>query len=516
MESQLVLTCRHCGHKMKIPGSSMGARRKCVKCGKMLEVSSANTRPLGSLRNRGVLRVSEERTRIGELMVEADLITHSQLAEALDLQKRQGGKLAEVLMSLGHLKRQDFISFLARQPGVATIDLLNYSVSSELVSYVPREFAARHEVFPIDRLGNHLTLGMACPLDKTTIQEIEKITGLRVNAVLCPPADIRAAIRKYYPLTDEEGYYHPDFQATPASGPRAARMAEREDGLAEYESDTGAGDRRLARVAQVIRRLDSLPALPRTVEKVREAMSNVKVSVDDVASIIANDPPIAAKVLSVANSAAYGFKHRVETLELAVSLMGLREAYSIVLSVAVFNLLDRGPTFDYKAFWEESMYCAAASKVIGDACGAEPHSGFFAAGLLHDIGRVALHEAAPDAYREVGAGLTGTALVDAEELCVGLSHPEAGYVLAEHWNLPRDILEAIRYHHAPDRAEEHRDTVAIVGLASRLACKAPTELEATSDLIQQFGDLLKLLGVNESTAVRIFDSIKEMERPRFQ
>ena len=85
-------------------------------------------------------------------------------------------------------------------------------------------------------------------------------------------------------------------------------------------------------------------------------------SIDDIASVISLDPPIAAKVLSVANSAAYGFPNRVESLSLAVTLMGLRETYSIVLSAAVLDMFETSRHFDYEAFWMASVCCAAAGR----------------------------------------------------------------------------------------------------------------------------------------------------------
>ena len=71
-------------------------------------------------------------------------------------------------------------------------------IPEELVELVPKEFAERHKVFPIDKLGKMLTIAMACPLDEKTIHELEEITGLRVKAFVCGWEDIDERIRKYY------------------------------------------------------------------------------------------------------------------------------------------------------------------------------------------------------------------------------------------------------------------------------------------------------------------------------
>ena len=153
-----------------------------------------------------------------------------------------------------------------------------------------------------------------------------------------------------------------------------------------------------------------------------------------------------------------------------MTLLGLRETYSIVLSAAVIDFFDSSRRFDYKSFWLGAMCCAAASKITGKACRGDRISGVFCAGLLHDIGRVALAEVAGDRYAQVQGNLYGSALIAAEEKVFGLAHPEAGFELATHWGLPTAIADAIRFHHTPEHAcEENRDIVSIVSVGAALS-----------------------------------------------
>ena len=131
-------------------------------------------------------------------MVEDGLITDRQLREALVLQQEQGGRIADQLITLGYLSAHSFCNFLARQPGVSSIVLSNYQVRHELLLLVPREFAESRQIFPIDRLGKLLTVGMACPLDMATVEETEEMTGLRVKPMLCSRSSIKVAISRYY------------------------------------------------------------------------------------------------------------------------------------------------------------------------------------------------------------------------------------------------------------------------------------------------------------------------------
>ena len=438
--------------------------------------------------------MSTNKRRIGELLVDAGLITAEQIKEVLSLQSEEGGKIVELLISQGYLSPSQFLQFLARQPGIASIDLSNYEISDQLISLLPQSCAVKHEAFPIDRMGDLLTVGMVCPLDTAAIHELEEVTGLRIKPLLCAPEAIRSALRRYYGV-----------------GPDGAPAPGSQEDILGLE-----GPLRLSSVASLIRRITSLPALPETVGRVREAMQDPDSSVGDVANILVLDPPIAARVLGVANSAAYGFPQRVDDLTLAVSLLGLRETYSIVMSCAVVDLFQRSSTFDYRVFWIESMCCAAASRVVAKACGRRKLFGVFSGGLLHDLGRVVLAEIVPETYADVDAYLPGDKLLTLEQDLLGLTHPEAGYQLAQQWELPPEITEPIRFHHAPALASEAKENVAIVSLAAVMTRATGAGLDDNKHIFADHGDALGILGLDEEVAEAMLDEFLQRREESFR
>ena len=456
-----------------------------------------------------------EKKRIGELLVSEGIISNRQLQDALETQQRTGGKVAEILISQGAMNLQQFVRFLAHQPGVASIDLSHYRIPEDIVSLVPKDIAVAHEVFPIDKMGRLLTLGMACPLDSRTIGQIEEVTQLRVKALLCSPEDIRAAIKRYYP-SDEKDFETMVIPGAARQKP-AADKAETPAPAPSSESEVPAmeAEMKLASVAKLVQELDSLPGLPETVEKVRSAMSDLTISPKDVSETIMRDPPIAAKVLSVANSAAYGFPQKVDSVDLAVSLLGLRETYAIVLSAAVINLFDESKQFDYKTFWKEAMNCAAACRLIAKACGLSQRRSIFTAGLLHGIGRIALLEAAPKQYTTISSDLGGRELAKAEQDVLGITHMEAGYILALNWNLPVEIAEPIRCYLVDDAEPENPKDVAVVSIAESWTRHHAMQGKTKAEGIKDVADSLKLLGINDGMADQLYDEVTELEPVRF-
>ena len=416
------------------------------------------------------------------------MVTEDQVRQALSLQEKEGGKIVEKLIKLGYLDTTSFVRFLSKQPGTASIDLPNYESPDDLVALVPKEFAQKHEVFPIDRMGGSLTIAMVCPLDVATIEELEKSTGLRVRALLCKPEDIHKAIRRNYGSPTDEAL---NVESTSTVSPADVEGLE--------------GPLRLQNVAQLIRQISSLPALPETVQRVREAMINPQSSVKDIADIVAMDPPVAANILAIANSAAYGFSRQIGDLGLAISLLGLRETYSIVTSAAVVDLFQESKCLDYKALWGEAMRCAEGSRLVAKVCGLGNRAGVFSAGLLHDIGRVSLCEVAPALYAKVGSDLAGLDLVAAEQDLIGLSHPEAGYELARHWDFPPEIAEPIRYHHNLEQASEARDIVAVVVVADVMVRTVDTEVDQNEMFFELCGSALAALNIDRERAETMLD-----------
>ncbi len=427
------------------------------------------------------------------MLIDEGLIEPHELEEALEIQKTRGGKTVEILVQLGHIDLDSVCKFLASRGGIASINLEHYAVPRELAALVPRDFAITHEVFPIDKMGNCLTVAMSFPIDLGTIQILEQKTGLRVSALLCHATDIRRAIRHYYPAQDETGL--PVMSA-------------------EMLHERIATGLKMENVVQMVRQIEGLPTLPQTVQRVQEAMADPDTLLKDIAEIVQQDPPIAARLLQLANSAAYGFLSRVNNVQSAITLLGLRETYMAVLSSAVLDTTAQGKGFDHEQYWRTSLFCAGAARKIAAACGQGRNPVVFTAGLLSDIGRYALSQAVPARYAKIDQTTTGSELADAEEETLGIGHPEAGHILAVHWNLPDDLAGAIRFHHRPQFATEHRITTAITALAAAMTDAHRMGPGSGETLFGASQTVLEILGMDASRAADIYAAVRTPEMVR--
>ncbi|MBI1320153.1 MAG: HDOD domain-containing protein [Candidatus Hydrogenedens sp.] len=476
--------------------------------------------------------MSDGKQRIGELLVQSGLLKVGELERALEIQKDKGGRIVEICIQEDYFDAQDFLKFLSQQRTAASLDLLNYAIPRDVIDLVPAHFALKHELLPIDKLGKHLTVGMACPLDTRTIEELEQLTGCKVRPMLVSMNDMRAAIANYYGKNQKQAPV--DFKmktsrfaalntpvstdAKPAAAPApaapepvAAPVSGTSMDLAKAESGI-----RLGGVVGLVRKLYQLPALPETVERVRAKLDDPKADARAVQDALGTDPGMVAKVLSLANSASHGFRKPIDTIEEACRLLGVREIYQVVLSAAVVDYFKAADYFDYRRFWRHSRFCAMASRVIVNTSGVGKPGAAYVAGLLYGLGRPAFAEVMTERYREVDQSDLLDVIIAKEEALFGISHPEAGYILADTWGLPPDITLPIRYFHRLEEATEEREMVATVALAALMTdAYGKITKDNVRDLARRCKPPMDVLGMDERKFVTILNEsgrlFKELE-----
>lgn len=198
----------------------------------------------------------------------------------------------------------------------------------------------------------------------------------------------------------------------------------------------------------------SMPSLPTSVAKVMEICNNPKTSPTDLDKVISLDPVLMGKVLKLINSAYYGLPNQVTSLVRAIIMLGVNTVKNLALSTAILDKLADKSGFralNMEGFWRHSLCVGVVAKLIAKKKGVEAQrlDEYFAAGLLHDIGKIPLNNALSDDYvRAMGlADRERIAIRLAEKRDLGVDHSEAGAMIAEAWHLDGPIADAIRFHH---------------------------------------------------------------------
>lgn len=231
--------------------------------------------------------------------------------------------------------------------------------------------------------------------------------------------------------------------------------------------------------------------MPQILLKLIELCQVDEAGMGELAKLIANDAGMTAKVLGVANSAAYHRGgNRVGLLQ-SLSVLGLDLIKTLVISESVFQTFNGFPhasSFDLRGFWKHSLTIAVMAREIAKKMNYQQPEEAYLTGLLHDVGRLALLAAAPNEYVADFLLRDNESLCAVEQRTLQISHAEAGAWMIERWKLDSFMSDSVLYHHeATARLESAHPLIRIVHLAHLLG-----ELNPALPLPTDTGDLCKI------------------------
>lgn len=274
----------------------------------------------------------------------------------------------------------------------------------------------------------------------------------------------------------------------------------------------------LQRMELKIARATTLPLLPNVVIEMLRLTEKPEASWQDYERVLAASPSLVAKLLRTANSSYYAPKMEITTLRAALLQLGIKAVRSICLAVSFQTSLadsDFSKNFDLTAFWKHSLTTACGAKVIACLCkNANPEEAF-AAGLLHDIGKLALALYMPMEYALLRKpGLT-VVLTDyeAEQKMLGITHQEIGALVATQWHLPALYVAPISKHHNPlEDVEEIDPLTACVHVGNALAYECDMGFSPPGVYNEADPFVLSFLEISESQYACIRPAlVKEVE-----
>ncbi len=141
-------------------------------------------------------------SRLGQMLVNANLVMEDQLMKALELQKKEGGRLGSSLVKLEYITEERLVSFLSKQYGIPAINLNDYQIDEGVVRLIPPEVAQKYQIMPVARVGANLTIAMVDPSNVFAIDDIKFMTGYNVEPVVASESAIMEAIATHYDRSD--------------------------------------------------------------------------------------------------------------------------------------------------------------------------------------------------------------------------------------------------------------------------------------------------------------------------
>ena len=239
----------------------------------------------------------------------------------------------------------------------------------------------------------------------------------------------------------------------------------------------------------------SLEPFPSVAAQVLAISDRPGMQPSDVIEVVQTDPGITGKVLKLCNSAYYGFQREVGSLVEAGNMLGVDTLVNLVLTSSAnryFRDYGGASVQAREALWTQSITQALASRLIATSYGYDSPDRAYTAGLMQNIGHIVLDRFYEHEIKRVQAEVAcGRSVLQAEKVVLGIHHAEIGARLTNEWNLPSFLVDTIRHHHEPEKAQVDPLLTSTVHLAETLlelspgvsAARIPYEVsEAALDL----------------------------------
>jgi HD-like signal output (HDOD) protein len=258
-----------------------------------------------------------------------------------------------------------------------------------------------------------------------------------------------------------------------------------------------------------IRKIEDLPTLPVTANQILNLADDPLFSLDKLKDILERDPAISAKILSVANSAFFGFPLRTNMLSDAIMRIGFDNVRSIALGISLLTLLCDGRTTPaYKRLFNHSITVGLTARLLTRNFRMGISDDILIDGMLHDLGHLVLNRYFPEVFEEILASLEREgSLIDAERSVMNYTHSDAGFWLAEKWNLPESVLDTSLYHHAPSQAKRNQKRAAVIHIADYIVSRnilSPVKKDANYPFDH---NAIDILGFSDNTLSDLEESI---------
>jgi len=223
-------------------------------------------------------------------------------------------------------------------------------------------------------------------------------------------------------------------------------------------------------LSELVDNLEALPPAPEVLPKLVEIMKDPDTDANDVVSLIQTDPAIVTGVLRLSNSGVYAPPSPVTDLSEAVSMLGIKEIYRIVNLVTSGDFLSGELTsmdIHKGSLWQHSLAVALIMDIIAPE-GTDPDGLPYTLGLLHDIGKLALHHGCGDRYANIFRKVeTEQISVNvAEAATLGFDHAEVGAKMLENWGFPEEVYLPIRYQYDPHGAGKYKELAGALQVAN--------------------------------------------------
>lgn len=268
-------------------------------------------------------------------------------------------------------------------------------------------------------------------------------------------------------------------------------------------------------LSKALGRLTEISSLPEITTKIVQVVEDSRATAHDMHEIVRGDPALATKILKVVNSAFYGLPSQIASLERAIVLLGLSAVKNIALAASLsrlFSVEALSEQFAARDLWRHCIAVGVCARRLADLVHSSHVDELFVAGLVHDMGLLAVQQLFPAKLKTTVERCQASNLrfCAVEEELVGADHQTFGGALAARWRFPPGLRYAVAYHHDVEALQpEFQRTTALVYVADTLCCRARHGFWLTGHTQEIPGTVLDMVGLKPEQLDPVLDELPE-------
>ena len=250
---------------------------------------------------------------------------------------------------------------------------------------------------------------------------------------------------------------------------------------------------------QILSKVKSLPTMPEAGTKMLSLLEEPDTEIYQIEEILRYDPGLTANILKLANSAYFGIPSKIGSVKQAVMVLGFKRLTQLVVASCVSAVMDKSVAgYDLPSgdLWRHSIAVSLAAEALVKDKKKTVSQDVFTPALLHDVGKLVLGTFVKEELEAIKSiAAKGVPFVVAENMILGTDHAEIGAKILTHWNFPKEVIHAVRWHHDPDSPKAVTIQMDIVYLANLLCQTADTSDGTGGQSVELSPAVIERLGV---------------------
>jgi putative nucleotidyltransferase with HDIG domain len=256
-------------------------------------------------------------------------------------------------------------------------------------------------------------------------------------------------------------------------------------------------------IDEIVARIDSLAPIPPVATQILSLVEDQDACMSEIAELIRHDPSITANVLKICNSAYFGLVQKVESIQDALTLLGLDRVTELVLMNCLSSSLggiQQGYQLGEGQLWRHAVTSAHVSVLLAERVGGDYNKHLlFTAALLKDIGKLVLSRYVAASFDRINSlvDTSGYSFNESEKKVIGISHEDLGAIVAEKWSFSDRMVRIIRNHHLLQDSESADMETQLVHLSDLMCLMMGVGTGADGLAYRFYSTVLDQVGVTD-------------------